>query len=598
MSYLNVPRIHFSGKFFTDPSTVNNDPSHYDPTNTNPSPWQEPMGQHRFQLRNCLIKSVLDQTGYQSSDPLIGSKLVSTDKPSSAKIVDLDVYQQGVSTIFGLELMIELPGGSSVKGIMTPTALNDCWFNCVLPKRSWNPSDYTMDSFGGDMNAAGFFQSVIAVKKEDWKDKSSAVLQNLKNLTYSDSEGYLLSVKFTLDGYRNVPEDAEFRTGRITGAIGPYFKGEPKFNPGKQWLYPRKFSEDQPWNWPSFFNCPFSVDESRKKLVIDLSNSICRMNAAGPPVDIGRLSAIISTPKGENINLGVVDYSEFAYDNNAQICEIPVTEDQISALYSGFLYLEMSRDDLGEKSVLKGEANAIDFSVENRTIRMEGNPGTLEKTRVYLSKNGQPVIGKQLAIHIESVHGNTPGATVPPSSPGNTPQADGALTASISPSDSNGFAEVNLKVVKNPGRRTEELDGQLYFVIVYDPNEPIPDWKKVAPPQNHLISCLAWSQYQINENPEWEEIRSMMAPYMKLYPFMKERIDLADQHSFSVYANNPPWEQVYFTKRVGPLGITRGAIPFYMSVDFDDPRFMPLSRDMSPSRIMTVMHYIKNLQNS
>lgn len=597
MSYLNVPRIHFSGRFFTDPSTVNNDPTHYDPECTNPSPWQEPNGQHRFQLKNCLIKSILGENGYVSSDPLIGSELVSTDQPSPAKIVDLDVYQQGVSTIYGLELKINLPDGGSIKGLMTPTALNDCWFNCVLPKRSWNPSDYTMDSFGGDMNAAGFFQSIITIKKEDWKDTSSDVLQKLKQITYSDDNGYQLSLKFTLDGYRNVPEDLDFRTGRITGAIGPYFENEPLFNPGKQWLFPRAFSETQAWNWPSFNNCPYAVDEARSTLILDLSNGICRQNAGGPPVDLGTLSAVVDLPDGQKVNLGKVDYSAFSYDNNAQICELPLTSDQVSAIYQGSLSLIMSREDLGEQTVLKGKASVLDYAAEVRSVRMEGNPGTKASTTVYCSINGKPVADKQLAIHIESVHGNTPGATVPPNSPGNTPQADGAIKADITPSDANGFAEVTIEVLKDPGRRTEELDGQLYFIIVYDPNAEKPDWSKVAPAQNHLISCVAWSLYETNKNPEWAEIEKMMAPYMKLYPFMKQRIDLSDEHSFGVYANNPPWEAVYFTKRVGPLGITRGAIPFYMSVDFDDPRFMPLSRDLSPSRIMTIMYYIKNLQS-
>ncbi len=30
MSYLGYPRLHFSGRFQADPSTVNNDPAHFD----------------------------------------------------------------------------------------------------------------------------------------------------------------------------------------------------------------------------------------------------------------------------------------------------------------------------------------------------------------------------------------------------------------------------------------------------------------------------------------------------------------------------------------------------------------------------------------
>jgi hypothetical protein len=32
MSYLDLPRLYFSGSFFADPSTINIDPGNYDPS--------------------------------------------------------------------------------------------------------------------------------------------------------------------------------------------------------------------------------------------------------------------------------------------------------------------------------------------------------------------------------------------------------------------------------------------------------------------------------------------------------------------------------------------------------------------------------------
>jgi len=133
MSYLDVPRIHFAGQFFTDPSTVNNDPTHYDPACTKPSPWQEPAGQHRFQLRGCTVKSAMGPNGFVANDPVVGANVVTTDQPDIARLVDLDVYQQGVPTIHGLQLQIALSGGQSITGNMDPATLNGLWFNAVLP---------------------------------------------------------------------------------------------------------------------------------------------------------------------------------------------------------------------------------------------------------------------------------------------------------------------------------------------------------------------------------------------------------------------------------------------------------------------------------
>ena len=54
MSYLDLPRISFMGSFYTDPSTMGHDPSHYDPNGTDPSPWQDPGGFHYFAFSDLL----------------------------------------------------------------------------------------------------------------------------------------------------------------------------------------------------------------------------------------------------------------------------------------------------------------------------------------------------------------------------------------------------------------------------------------------------------------------------------------------------------------------------------------------------------------
>ncbi|MES2649095.1 MAG: hypothetical protein V4717_19615 [Bacteroidota bacterium] len=620
MSYLDIPRIHFGGRFFSDPSTVNNDPTHYNPEVTNPSPWQTPNGQHRFEFYNCYVKSVMGSEGYIENDPIIGSPVTSVtsigtgvDKnpqvpavrsgKGPARIVDLDVYQQGVSTIYGLQITINA-GNQSITGIVDPPTLNNAWFNAVLPTRSWKDADYDQDSFGGDMNACGVFQSALRINVSDWPETASDVLNKLRLKTLVKNNQYLLSFKFTVDGFRNTPENADYLTGRVVGAIGPVFANEPLYNPGQRWLMPRTFTQQDPWNSPSFNNCCFKVDINRKVLVLDMANSICRQNAGGPPVDLGELRATVVTIEPVAVGLGLVDYSEFAYDNNAHITEIPLNEAQINVLEQGKLVLSMSRTDLGNQAVLtEAEDVDVDFAVEVRPIRMSGDPGTTTTTTVYVSKKGVPLAFMQLAIYLESTHGGMGGVTAGPSDKGNTPQAHGAIQASISESDAYGFATVSITVLKDPGQRTPELDGQLYFLIIYDPKLPHPEWKNIwpdttyFPPQDKTISCLVFSQYAVNQNPGWELVQSMMAPYMKLYASMRYQLDLTDLHSFTLFSNNPPWSHGYNDPRIGPLGIVAGAIPYYMSFDFNDPRFMPITRDMSDAKILTVMYFVKKLQS-
>ncbi len=62
MSYLDLPRFTISGNFYTDPSTVDNDPSHYDPSCTNPAPWQDPGGTHSFSFQDLLAGQMPNRT--------------------------------------------------------------------------------------------------------------------------------------------------------------------------------------------------------------------------------------------------------------------------------------------------------------------------------------------------------------------------------------------------------------------------------------------------------------------------------------------------------------------------------------------------------
>lgn len=625
MSYLDPPRLNFIGKFFTDPSTVNNDPTHYIPSETRPSPWQMPEGNHYFEFRSCSVTSAIMPDGPLSNDPIIGTKVQTVvsevpppvPKPattlaadasvqpmaglinpnSPAKIVDLDVYQQAVTQIFGLRITLNV-GETYITGFVDPPTLNCVWFNAVLPKRGWDGADYVQDSFGGDMNAAGMFMSAIRFPKGNWPQTSSTFLNALRSATLQTDTDYVVSMRFVLDGYRNVPEDNMFQFGRIVGSIGPVHPNESLNNPAQRWLMPRPFDPDtQPWYYPTFNNAPFKVDASRKKLIIDLANSICRQSAGGAPVDIGVLKATAHSSEPLALEIGEADYSQFSYENNADIVELPLTDGQLQVLQNGQLILSMSQSDLGDPGVLAEPAVPAQFCVENRVFRLPGDAGSSASFKVYISSKGNPLPGKQLSVKVESVHGNTPGATVPPSNPGNTPQADGALTATIGPSDQFGYATATITVMKNPGQRTPELDGQLYFVVFYDPNQPEPNWAKDTPAQDSMASVVVFSQYTVNQNPSWEDIQAMFVPYMKLFPGMKKRINMTDQATFTLFSNNPPW-QAYGETKPGPLGIFRGAIPYYLSRDFGDARLMPVTRDLSPAKLLTVLYYIKNLQAS
>jgi len=120
MSYLSQPRIHFSGYFQADVSTVNNDVRHFDSskfqsnyqlpqTDNQMNGWWNPEGTGAWRLVQCQISGgvLAGQTlSSQQDDPVIGKTLAGADGRVSGKLVDLDPQQQSVSEIWGLQVRL------------------------------------------------------------------------------------------------------------------------------------------------------------------------------------------------------------------------------------------------------------------------------------------------------------------------------------------------------------------------------------------------------------------------------------------------------------------------------------------------------------
>ncbi len=592
MSYLDVPRICVSGRFYTDPSTVDNDPVHYIDDDAPPSPWQMPEGKHEFKLDRCSVQSVRDATGANLDDPvLVGAEVVSLDRPIAAKLADLDVYQQGVSTVHGLQIIIKLGDQARLVGLMDAASLNGAQFNVVLPKRSW--ADYGSDgsaSYGGDSFARGTFQSVLRVPEASWPATESTVLAQLKGASAVVDGNVILSIKFTLDGYINNPVDPNCSLGRFIAAIGPGSAAEPPSSAADRWLaaVPPP-GNSAPWYQPAFYSAPFKVNAARKVLSIDLSNSISTVEIGGTFVDLGTFNAVLGDPAKTVI--GPVPFSEAVYKTGGGICDLPLTDAQVAGLEHYPLGLVSSGALFGTQTPLAEDPSGLLLAAVDRVLRVPGALRSTVTARVFASRWGVPADDLALGVAVVSVHGNTPGATVPPSNPGNTHQADGAITATITPTDASGHAIITITVLKDPGFRTKLLDGQLYFIYPYVGADP----GIANVPQERVISCLAWSDYPVKTSPTFADVQVLLKPYVKLFPAMKAIINLTDETAFRLYAAGPPFAALGHPGLVVLDRITGGAIPLVLSRDpGNDASYMPLTRDLSPNRIATILHYIQN----
>ena len=134
MSYLDLPRISFSGLFLASPATINNTPDNYkadaynEDGSLNPEQvelYWEPEGDSIFDLRQTKVTHI-DQPG-SPSDRLMGLPVSALYTGAPPKLVDLDPMQQNGSEIWGLTLRIGAQDGPNVQGTYTPIAFHSIW---------------------------------------------------------------------------------------------------------------------------------------------------------------------------------------------------------------------------------------------------------------------------------------------------------------------------------------------------------------------------------------------------------------------------------------------------------------------------------------
>ncbi|MEE8302307.1 MAG: hypothetical protein V3S24_07715 [Candidatus Tectomicrobia bacterium] len=90
MSYLQLPRLVFSGQFQADPSTVNNDPEHFNPAafrsnyqlpgSGASNGWWNPRGTGAWRFFDCKVGSVWYQDGTSCIDPTVDPIVVHADQ--------------------------------------------------------------------------------------------------------------------------------------------------------------------------------------------------------------------------------------------------------------------------------------------------------------------------------------------------------------------------------------------------------------------------------------------------------------------------------------------------------------------------------------
>lgn len=534
MSYLDVPRLHFAGSFTANPSTINNDPNNYsyDP-NSNPIgldlAWN-PYGDHAWSV-NATVRSFVDSSGtvQTAGDPLIGASLQSFAAQVPAKLVDLDTEQQGVTRLFGLVLQVTLPEAGGF-------SLQGSWDDSGTLINLW-PGRAPGN---GDNRFGGAFQSVL--EQLVWQSLASSPY--LQQLQAASPNG--LSARLSVYGYDDASASPGFRTGTIVGTVGPYSAGEPRHIVAGRFLGPTRGTR-------SLYYAPAKLDASRNTLTFDLSNSIQDQTPGGPPRSLGTMeAAILGT--GPATVLGAIDYGagdETVFQQTAGVFQVALTPAQTRQAASQPLGILLNSN----PALAEGSTGMyVDADGASQYL----NPGGSATVNFWGTRFGAPAAGLQVPLQLTGggSDNNQPASalTFPPSV---TLGPNGSAPASFQASAS--FPSSSMPAGRQP------IGGQLYYVggswasgatQVAGAPLTVKVFNTIDPP---------------NPNPSWDDVQPILYKYYYLYAIMAGYVDLSNYDS--VVAN-------------------ASGIQHVLSVPFEDPHYMPVSREMSQDQKQLILDWI------
>jgi hypothetical protein len=651
MSYLDLPRLHFSGLFLTNPSTINNITENYTPSvqlevpppppdqyDPNVALWN-PVGVAQWWLEECTVLSAVGTGGAEvdASDAVIGA-LVQSPSPKTpisdgqggfydiAKMVDLDPDQQGRSALYGLRIAVTLPNGAGFQGLMTVPEIRQLNPRIAIAQSSW----------GAVCNWMGTLQNV------QWSGdiSGSSLLTALQAVS-----GQGLAVKLTVDLHQNNPGNVftsadMFLYGRVLGSIGPALAGElaqvlpgrclQKFAPtattaaldaavqtGKRALQGRDrvvaqtkalgalrntlFAADAAAAPPDPWNPAFAIirqADSQNLLSIDIGASIL-LNAQQDPNNPSGLSSDGTFEVDSGIVVGLCnpqDQTQFAafangaitippqyqlLESTSKTCNlvknsgvfiIPLTEDEANFCQTNPLAIQVNGTTVAAENP---EGWWMDVSVSSQ--RIECGNGQTGQAQIMVRQWGNAVVGVEPPVTVSVQLFQWILENNKWTNPNQLPISTDVEISNMTQTDANGVSVVTISVnvpdITLPEIR-QPLDSQIYYISLSGTDQnhtPVGDGQS-----NAAFSVLLWKAFTTPANPTWDsDVSPVFGAYARLYPGMKARLDISDEATVK--------------------GFAAGILNKHMDVPITDPAYMPVTRDLSPSKMAMIVNWLKQV---
>lgn len=584
MSYLNLPRLTFSGDFISDVSTVNNDTQHYNNATFEPSfqlpgqgatnGWWNPEGGATFGFQNCRVSQVTYANGQVANDPaldnIIGQIIAGADGRNSGKMVDLDPDNQMVSELWGVTFRILNSNNELLlEGKIKPTAFRD------LQTRQTN---------GGKPNGQALGATWTSVLEDvQWGElaNQSSFLNELRATTHQNK----ISINLSGFGYYYAHADGRFSLGRILGSIGPWFENEPElFAPAR-----RLYGVYQ--NGKVFGASNFIVHENESRLTVDFGGSFPVSDAMGTVDYNSKLFLAVSKvplgnpPSSQNVLLldtsltiiGQVPYMMGAKDwlsTTAGIVDFSnLSKELMATLLTNQLLLVVGNNTNQYLLVAREAINGNVCRADNFVQRIDN--GQTVSVNIYAYRYGKPLVNQNITLNMEPPTPDTQASqNTPPISIvyGNNNPQDGLTYSASAITDENGMATITItgNSINSP---RHYIDGQIYW-IDYDTAASSSADPAMPGPFPMSVTAHLRDEFTIPEKPVWSDISDIMIQFANLYPIMsKFFINFADPQA---------------------LIAKKEVLQFAFTRDINDPIYMPVTRDLSKNKRLTILKWLEN----
>jgi hypothetical protein len=576
MSYLGPLRLHFSGQFQADPSTVNNDVRHFNnatfqpnfqqpQSETDMNGWWQPEGSGAFRLVGCKVTMVSYSDGTTStSDPVVGMSIADASSRVAGRIVDLDPQQQLVSELWGLLVRLTDGSADSFAGPFEPASFSDIWW-----ARAKGPGG------GGDIGAGSFYQSVIG--PVTWGDgpvtSGTSGSRFLRELRDACPAG-LLSIKFNVDGYNMSPTSPQFTLGRLVGTIGPASPpaspDEPKhFVLGRQLL--PQVNHGSPSGAMNFM--PAVVDVATQRVIADFGNALPTMNPGGPLMNLGDLELGYLDAANAFHSLGAVEYQQPNwYPLTGGVQAFPpdrtLTADELTTLKTSRIAVAQNGTVVVEENL-----NGLYLRADQFTFRIE--PGDRADVHFWATEYGNPLPDAKLMAYLDD-GGLQPGSSNPADGLGAHPTfgvPESALTFDKRlTTDAHGRATLSI-AASDPGNPRGYIDGQVYGIRYFLNDVAKQVTQNLSFGYNHsdFLSVLVFDAYAAPAKPTWYDLLPMFQQYGNLYPLMDRILDLSSYDAVAANAH---------------------LLAFSFGLQTSDPNYMPVVRDLSRGKREAIVYWL------